>query len=72
VIADGWQRKGLGRRMMEQLIAVARTRALRTMVGHVLGENRGMLAMCRTLGFVVSDSAEGPMVKRVSLALAET
>jgi acetyltransferase len=72
VIADSWQRKGLGRRMMEQLIAVARTRALRSMVGHVLGENRGMLALCQKLGFVVSDSAEGPMVKRVSLALAET
>ncbi len=72
VIADGWQRMGLGRRMMEQLIAVARTRALRSMVGHVLGENRGMLALCQKLGFVVSDSAEGPMVKRVSLALVET
>jgi acetyltransferase len=69
VIADGWQRKGLGRRMMEQLIAVARTRALRSMVGHVLGENRGMLALCQKLGFVVSDSAEGPMVKRVTLTL---
>jgi acetyltransferase len=71
VIADGWQRKGLGRRMMQQLIEVARARDLRTMVGHVLGENRGMLALCQKLGFVVADSAEGPMVKRVALALAE-
>jgi hypothetical protein len=30
-----------------------------------------MLALCRKLGFVVSDSAEGPMVKRVTLALAQ-
>ena len=72
VIADGWQRKGLGRRMMEQLIEVARARGLRSMVGHVLGENRGMLALCQKLGFVVADSAEGPMVKRVSLALAQS
>jgi acetyltransferase len=71
VIADGWQRKGLGRRMMVQLIEVARARDLRSMVGHVLGENRGMLALCQKLGFVVSDSAEGPMVKRVTLALAQ-
>jgi len=71
VIADGWQRKGLGRRMMQQLIEVARARDLRSMVGHVLGENRGMLALCQKLGFVVSDSAEGPMVKRVTLALAQ-
>jgi acetyltransferase len=69
VIADGWQRRGLGRRMMEQLVAVARARGLRAMVGHVLAENRGMLALCRKLGFGVADSAEGPMVKRVTLAL---
>mgnify|MGYP001271769833 CR=1 FL=1 len=69
VIADDWQRKGLGRRMMEQLIGVARARGLRSMVGHVLAENRGMLSLCQKLGFVVSDSAEGPMVKRATLAL---
>jgi len=69
VIADGWQRKGLGRRMMEQLIAVARAHGLRSMVGHVLTENRGMLALCRKLGFVIGDGAEGPMVKRATLAL---
>lgn len=69
VIADGWQRKGLGRRMMEQLVDAARVRGLKSMVGHVLAENRGMLSLCRKLGFVVSDSGEGPMVKRVTLAL---
>ena len=71
VIADGWQRRGLGRRMMEQLIDVARARGLRAMVGHVLAENRGMLALCQKLGFGVADSAEGPIVKRVRLALTE-
>jgi acetyltransferase len=69
VIADDWHRKGLGRRMMEQLIEVARARGLRSMIGHVLGENRGMLALCGKLGFTVSDSAEGPIVKRATLAL---
>jgi acetyltransferase len=70
VIADGWQRRGLGRRMMEQLIEVARARGgLRSMVGHVLAENRGMLELCRKLGFVITDSTEGPMVKRAMLAL---
>jgi acetyltransferase len=70
VVADGWQRKGLGRRMMEQLIAVARARGLRSMLGHVLAENRGMLHLCQGLGFVIADSAEGPMVKRATLHLA--
>jgi L-amino acid N-acyltransferase YncA len=56
---------------MEQLIAVARARGLRSMLGHVLAENRGMLALAQKLGFTVADSGEGPMVKRVLLALAE-
>ena len=43
VIADDWQRKGLGRRLMSALIEVARARGLRSMIGHVLAENRGML-----------------------------
>ncbi len=69
VIADAWQRRGLGRRMMVQLIEVARERGLRAMIGHVLAENRGMLSLCQTLGFAITDSAEGAMVKRATLAL---
>jgi acetyltransferase len=71
VVDDAWQGRGLGRRLMEQLIAVARARGLRSMLGHVLAENRGMLALAQKLGFTVADSGEGPMVKRVLLALAE-
>lgn len=69
VIADDRQGQGLGRRMMTQLIAVARARGLQTMIGHVLGSNRGMLSLCQSLGFVATDNAEDPMVKRVTLAL---
>lgn len=70
VVADDWQRKGLGRHMMAQLIGAARTRGLRVMLGHVLAENRGMLSLCRGLGFVITDSAEGAGVKRAVLDLA--
>jgi acetyltransferase len=70
VIADDWHRKGLGRRLMTQLIDVARARGLRSMLGHVLAENRGMLSLCQGLGFVIGDSPEGPMLKRATLALA--
>jgi acetyltransferase len=70
VIADDWHRKGLGRRLMTQLIEVARARGLRSMIGHVLAENRSMLTLCQHLGFVISDSPEGPILKRATLALA--
>jgi acetyltransferase len=70
VIADDWHRRGLGRRLMTQLIEVAHQRGLRSMIGHVLAENRGMLSLCQGLGFVISDSPEGAMLKRATLALA--
>ena len=69
VIADEWQRRGLGRRMMMLLIDVARARGLREMIGHVLAENRGMLGLAESLGFVSGESSEGPQVRRVSLAM---
>jgi acetyltransferase len=70
VIADDWHRKGLGRRLMGQLIDVARARGLRSMIGHVLAENRGMLQLCQGLGFSITDSIEGMMIKRAVLQLA--
>ncbi len=69
VVADDWQRRGLGRRMMAALVDVARARGLREMLGHILAQNRGMLALCAELGFSIADSPEGPDTKRVVLAL---
>ncbi len=37
------------------------------MIGHVLAENRGMLQLCQSLGFVITDSIEGAMIKRATL-----
>ena len=70
VVTDEWQRRGLGGRMMALLIDVARARGLREMIGHVLAENRPMLALCEELGFESAASSEGPQVRRLLLALA--
>jgi acetyltransferase len=69
VVADDWQRRGLGRRMMAVLIEVARRRGLEAMIGHVMSGNRGMLQLSQDMGFVVSNSSDDPQVKRVTLAL---
>jgi acetyltransferase len=69
VVADEWQRRGLGRQLMTHLIDVAHSRGLREMSGHVLADNSRMLALCESLGFDSSESSEGPQVRRVSLAL---
>lgn len=69
VIADEWQRRGLGRAMMARLIEVARSRGLREMHGHVSAANSPMLELCRKLGFRSSESPEGAQMRLLSLPL---
>jgi acetyltransferase len=69
VVADRWKGKGLGRRLLETLIRVARIRGLRGMVGHVLSINQPMLALADKLGFVIADNPEDATAKHVTLDL---
>ena len=69
VIADAWQGRGIGRRMMEKLIAVARGRGLKEIYGDVLSTNRPMLELCRKLGFKLGRNPDDATVTRVTLLL---
>jgi acetyltransferase len=51
VVGDAYQRKGLGRHLLERLIAIARERGVKKLVGQVLRENTSMLALIRSLDF---------------------
>ncbi|MBS0543128.1 MAG: GNAT family N-acetyltransferase, partial [Proteobacteria bacterium] len=51
VVADDWQRFGLGRRLMGALIDCARSKGYRNIVGDVLGNNPKMLRLMHGLGF---------------------
>ncbi len=61
--------RGLGRLLMERLIAVARRRGIGTLVGSVLRENEAMLGLCRALGFAVANHPEDPGAFLVTLPL---
>ena len=69
VIADAWQGRGIGRRMMEKLIAVARNRGLSRIYGDVLSTNRPMLDFCRGLGFALGRSPDDATITRATLQL---
>lgn len=69
VIADAWQGRGIGRRMMEKLIAVARGRGLKEIYGDVLSTNRPMLDFCRKFGFTLGRNPDDATVTRVTLPL---
>ena len=65
VVADDWQRRGIGRRLMEALDAEMARRAVARLEGVVLASNRGMLEFVQRLGFRSETSSSGAMFKRV-------
>jgi acetyltransferase len=65
VVADAWQKRGLGTRLMQALMDEAARRGHPRIVGRVLATNGNMLDFVRALGFEVQDQPDTPAVKRV-------
>jgi acetyltransferase len=69
VVDDEWQKHGLGRQLLTQLIEIARSRGLATMSGDILTANQPMLALAASLGFVIGDVPGEAGLRRAALAL---
>ena len=69
VVADAWQQKGLGTRLLQALIGAARATGLRVMHGEVLAANHRMLALMSQLGFSAHFDERDPRTMRVELNL---
>jgi acetyltransferase len=69
VVADTWHGRGIGKRLLERLAAIARTRGVRQLYGDVLAVNRPMLGLVKKLGFVLGRNPDDPTLTRASLAL---
>ena len=65
VVADAWQRRGIGRRLMAELMVCARQRGLRFMEGEVLRENAPVLALLCSMGFTVRSLDGDPEINIV-------
>jgi len=68
VIADAWQGRGIGRRLLEKLIEIARARGVRQLYGDILGTNRPMIEFVHRLGFTLGRH-EDPTLTRATLVL---
>ena len=55
LVLDGFQGKGLGSELYRRMLAIARDEKLRKVHSNMLGENTEMRALCRRLGFQMSD-----------------
>lgn len=69
VIADDWQRKGLGARLMRSLMSSARAAGIRVMHGDVLAGNQRMLQFTARLGFHSRLAEDDPRLMRVEIDL---
>jgi acetyltransferase len=62
-VADGWQGRGVGYRLMQTLSGFAREAGYTRMEGYVLAANHKMLELMQALGFTIGPSDEGPQVR---------
>lgn len=69
VVADAWQRKGVGTLLMRTLIETASARGLRKMFGEVLTGNRKMLELMQRLGFQLTRDPGDPHLMRAEIRL---
>jgi len=67
IVADPWQGKGLGEKLIERVIEIARENEVKMLWGDVLAANLPMLSLVKKLGFTVGDAQEG--VRHVEMPL---
>jgi len=70
VLSDAWQRKGLGRRLLETLLEHAASAGIPEATGVVLSTNVAMLRLVRSMGFAVRAEPGDATVRRISRQLA--
>jgi acetyltransferase len=68
-VADEWQHKGIGHKLMFSLMDLARDKGLKRMEGEVLARNHAMMSLVTNLGFDVSASEDDPSIRRVAMRL---
>lgn len=68
VIADAWQRRGIGKRLLAKLIDIARRRGVKHLYGDILATNRPMLELVGKLGFKL-ERHDDPTLTRAALSL---
>ena len=67
IVADPWQGKGLGEKLIERVIEIARDNGVKMLHGDVLATNLPMLGLMKKLGFSIKAFDEG--VRRVEMTL---
>ena len=67
IVADPWQGKGLGEKLIERVIEIARDNGVKMLYGDVLATNLPMLGLVKKMGFTIKAFDDG--VRRVEMPL---
>jgi acetyltransferase len=68
IVGDRWQGKGLGRKLLELLIDIARERGIQRVKGFIMPENINMIKLCEKLGFIKSHDRDlGTFIVEIEL-----
>ncbi len=70
VVADAWQGRGIGARLIRMLIAAARARGIARLEGEVLHENSTALELMAREGFAIRRDPESPDLCLIEMSLA--
>ncbi|HVT79854.1 MAG TPA: GNAT family N-acetyltransferase [Phycisphaerae bacterium] len=65
LVADKWQNKGLGRKLLSLLIDIGRKEGITRIMGYVLQDNAEMQRLCESAGFCSSQKEGDGVVKMV-------
>jgi acetyltransferase len=71
VVADAWHGKGVGRRLMCELIRAARALGITRLWGDVLATNHRMLGLMHALGFAIMAAPEDALLRKVVKSLGD-
>jgi acetyltransferase len=72
IVADPWQGKGLGPKLIARVIEIARESGVQLVSGEILTENQPMLDLVRKLGFSVHKCEEGTCRVEMNLGIGES
>jgi acetyltransferase len=70
-VASAWQHRGLGRMLMDKLLAYLRARGTAEVFGQCLPENTGMATLAREMGFAVHIDVDHTVHMRLRLSTQE-
>jgi acetyltransferase len=72
VVADTWQGRGLGRHLLESLIAAARAHGIPRISGYTFSTNVALLGLARALGFRSQRVPDDATLTEVTLELTQS